>query len=371
MLVIGVASEPKMTSEVRKNPAVLTERVIIASERAKRPSDFQKEKRIIKPAPCFFCPGNEHQTPPEILSYRYNGTEANHDGWWVRVVPNKFPAFDLIESIKKRVDGPYESYPARGIHEVVITKYHDVDFGNPAFDIEYNLTRESVWALFARKQDLALLLKDKSSPAFEGLDTGEKEGALLKYVLAFKNHGAGAGASLDHGHLQLMGSAFVPGRVKRELDTALMHYEETNSCLYCDLIKHDLETGDRIVDVNNDFLSVTPFASRFPFEVWVLPRRHETHYYLTGDNGSEGTATSLSNILRRTFLRLDQALNDPDYNFCIHDSPLDFNGAKHYHWHIEISPVLSKAGGWEKGTEDWINPVPPEDAADYLRSVRF
>src|SRR3989344_2010425 len=232
-----------MTSEVRESPFVLTERVIIAPGRGRRPSDFKKERRERKPAPCFFCPGQEDKTPHEILSYRFNGSEIDRDGWWVRVVPNLFPAFELANSIKKSQRGLYESYPAAGIQEVVITRYHDMDLGDKNFDHEFNLTREVLWVLSQRKQDLKSMLMDKSSSIYDELDTGEKEGALLKYVLPFKNYGREAGASLDHGHLQLMGSAFVPGRIKREIDAGKDHYEENKSCLYCDSIKQDLEEG--------------------------------------------------------------------------------------------------------------------------------
>ena len=332
--------------ELRKDP-VIGRWVIIATERALRPSNFKtdKEHRLTDLSKCPFEAGNEASTPPEILSYRKAGSRPNEPGWWVRVVPNKFPALKIEGTMDKRGEGMYDMMNGIGAHEIIIeTPNHDEEMAlMPEMQIN-----EVLWAWRDRIVDLA---RDKR----------------FKYVMVFKNKGAQAGASLQHPHSQIIALPIVPLSVQEELTGALQYYEYKDRCVFCDLIQQELSDRKRVVEDSERFISVVPFAQRFPFETWILPKQHESDYTRTTRNDS----LELAGLLKRTLQRLRGALDDPPFNLILHMAPLNTEGLPHYHWHIEIMPRVTRTAGFEWGTGFYINPTIPEETAQFLREVQL
>lgn len=332
--------------ELRKDP-VIGRWVIIATERALHPSNFKtdKEDRLTDLSKCPFEPGNEASTPPEILSYRKAESRSNEPGWWVRVVPNKVPALKVEGTMDKRGEGMYDMMNGIGAHEIVIeTPNHDEEMGLMP-EVQIN---EVLWAWRDRIIDLAR-------------DT------RFKYVMVFKNKGARAGASVQHPHSQIIALPIVPLRVQEELTGALQYYEYKDRCVFCDLIQQELSDRKRVVEDGERFISVVPFAQRFPFEMWILPKQHESDYARTTRNDF----LELAGLLKRTLQRLRGVLDDPPFNLVLHTAPLNMESLPHYHWHIEIMPRVTRTAGFEWGTGFYINPTIPEETAQFLREVQL
>lgn len=326
--------------ELRKDP-VLGRWVIIATERGKRPTDFASGKEVVKAGFCPFCEGNEDKTPPEVLAYRDPSTRPNTPGWWLRCVPNKFPALSVEGDLDRRGEGMYDLMNGVGAHEVLIeTPEHDASFARYA----QRQVEEIIWSWRDRVMEL-------------------RKDIRFHYILIFKNHGREAGASLDHPHTQLIAIPIVPKRVREEMQGAHQYYDFKERCVFCDIIKQEIASGLRVVEENQHFVAFAPFASRFPFETWILPKRHESHF----ENLQKTDVVELSQILRNTLKRISDLLDDPPYNFIVHTSPLNEQALPHFHWHIEVMPKLTKVAGFEWGTGFYINPTPPEDAARFLR----
>jgi UDPglucose--hexose-1-phosphate uridylyltransferase len=291
---------------------------------------------------CPFCPGHEQKTPPEVLAYR-NGSPPNSPGWHLRVVPNKFPALRVEGELNREGDGIYDKMNGVGAHEVVI---ESPEHNHTLADLPDKQIQELFWAFRDRINDLK---KDKR----------------LRYILLFKNHGEAAGATLEHSHSQLIALPVVPKRVQEEIDGAKRYFDFKERCIYCDIIRQEAADGDRVVLETDHFMVIAPYAPRFPFETWIVPRVHQSHY--------EDTATpAIQNLgwVTRTILRkIDRVLERPAYNFVIHTAPLQEGSMMHYHWHMEVIPKLTKVAGFEWGTGFYINPTPPEEAARFIREA--
>ncbi|MEO8656905.1 MAG: galactose-1-phosphate uridylyltransferase [Bryobacteraceae bacterium] len=328
--------------ELRKDP--ITGRwVIISTDRAKRPSDFTREPVVITGGRvCPFCPGNELKTPPEVLSYRHSG-RANEQGWWLRVIPNKFPALRVEGELERQGEGLYDRMNGIGAHEVII---ETVDHFATLAEMTDKQISDVFWAFRDRIIDLR---KDKR----------------LRYVMLFKNHGEAAGASLEHTHSQLIALPVVPKRVQEELDGAKRYYDYKERCIYCDILQQELETGKRVVLETDHFLAISPYAPRFPFETWIVPRRHESHF----EAADASVLQNLGWVMRTTMRKMEKVLEKPAYNMMIHSGPVQEGAIAYYHWHIELIPKLTKVAGFEWGTGFYINPTPPEESAKYLRDV--
>ncbi|HEX3113701.1 MAG TPA: galactose-1-phosphate uridylyltransferase [Candidatus Eisenbacteria bacterium] len=331
--------------ELRKDP-VVGRWIILSSERRLRPSDFQDAD---PPASnggretCPFCPGHEAHTPPEILAFRDHGA-PNEPGWTTRVFPNKFPALRVEETLERRGEGLYDRMSGVGAHEVIVeSPEHEKDLSElPAEQIER--------VLEAYKERILDLKKD----------------ARLQYVLVFKNAGRKAGASLEHGHSQLIATPIVPRVVMEELEGSRAHWEAKERCVFCDMIDHERKDGRRVVLETEGFLAIEPYAPRFPFETWILPRRHRAGY----EDASTQDLKGFASILKETLGRIRRALDHPHYNFVLHTAPWTTGERDSYHWHLEIMPKRTPAAGFEWGSGFHINPTAPEEAADYLRGLR-
>jgi UDPglucose--hexose-1-phosphate uridylyltransferase len=328
--------------ELRKDP-VVGRWVIMSTERSKRPSDFNKNREERKGGPCVFCDGMEHMTPPEILAFRPEGSSRDQGGWRVRVVPNKFPALRIEGALGRRGEGLYDLMNGIGAHEVIIeTPSHDMTLA----DMDLREIEEVLWAYRDRVLDLS-------------------RDARFRYGLVFKNHGAEAGASLEHPHSQLIALPIIPLSVQQELRGAADYYQLKERCIFCDIVQQETDDKRRVVYENENFVVCSPFAARFPFELLILPRGHSSHFELAP--GTEYRA--LADALKTTLGALKVALADPPFNYIVHSAPLREPDSNHYHWHIEITPALTKVAGFEVGSGFYINPVPPEEAARHLRAI--
>lgn len=330
--------------ELRKDP-IVGRWVIISTERGRRPVDFVKEPVHAKGGFCPFCPGNEGKTPPEIVAYRSKEGLPDTPGWSLRVVPNKFPALGIEGELDKAGEGLYDRMNGVGAHEVIIeTPFHSESLAS--------LPPESVADLFRAYQERIRDLKKDHR---------------LEYILVFKNHGEAAGASLEHPHSQLIATPILPIMVQEELDGAAEYFHRKERCVYCDIVRVEREEGSRVILENDLFVALAPYAPRFPFECWVLPKAHLSAFEEMEDSEREPLAW----IMRDLLIRINRLLTDPAYNFMIHTAPLRDGAQDHYHWHLEFIPKLTRVAGFEWGSGFFINPTPPESAVKFLREVHL
>lgn len=331
--------------ELRKDP-IVRRWVIFAPGRGKRPSDFASTsaKRERSSAPCPFDTGNERLTPPEIFAYREPGSAPNGPGWSVRVFANKFPALRVEEALERREEGIYERMNGVGAHEVILD--------SPDHEKELSELDPEQIALVLRayRERIADLSRDPR----------------IHYVLVFKNHGERAGASLTHGHSQLIATPIVPQVVAEELEGSREHYGRTGRCVYCDMIDQERRSGARMVRECDRLVAIQPFAARYPFETWILPRRHAAAFETSAPEDLRAVAETLRDMLAR----IRRALDRPHYNYVLHTAPCREPDLPHYHWHLEIAPRRTPMAGFEWGSGFFINPTPPEKAAEHLRGTR-
>ncbi|MEK6776707.1 MAG: galactose-1-phosphate uridylyltransferase [bacterium] len=329
--------------ELRKDP-IIGRWVIISTNRGKRPTDFGESLIKRNGGFCPFCYGNEKVTPPEILAFRKNDSAPNTEGWSLRVVANKFPALQIEGELNKRAEGIYDKMNGVGAHEVIIeTPHHDKTLSS----LPLEKVEDTLWAYRERISDL------KKDPRF-------------KYILIFKNEGLSAGASLEHSHSQLIALPIIPKRVSEEIQGALVHYRYKERCIYCDILHQELESRIRVISENEHYVAMEPFTPRFPFETWILPKAHQSSF----EQMPREKYALLAAILQDTLKRIDKTLNIPPYNYILHTSPIGEEVNDYYHWHIEIMPKLTKVAGFEWGSGFYINPTPPEEAAEFLREAR-
>jgi UDPglucose--hexose-1-phosphate uridylyltransferase len=330
--------------ELRRDP--ITGRwVIISTDRAKRPNDFLRESVHIEGKGfCPFCYGNETKTPAEVLAYGRNGSGPNTPGWSVRVVPNKFPALGIEGSLDREGEGIFDRMNGVGAHEVIIeTPNHQTTLAT----MSPRAIEDVLWAYRDRVLDL-------------------KNDKRFRYALIFKNHGDAAGASLEHSHSQLIALPIVPKRVREEVDAARHYFRDKERCIFCDVIRQETEAGVRVISENDQFIAIAPYAPRFPFEMWLLPKVHSSAF----ENNQSSVYSSLANMFKDNLSRLDSALDHPAYNFMLHTSPVGEEINDHYHWHFEIIPKLTKVAGFEWGTGFYICPTPPEESARFMREAQ-
>ena len=330
-------------SELRQDPA--TKRwVIIASERARRPHQFVATANRA-PVPeydpsCPFCPGNEGKTPPEVYAVRSDGS-ADSPGWSVRVVPNRFAALSPDTPLEIRRPDICTSIGGYGAHEVIIeAPQHNLTLATmPRAHVEQ--------VVAATLHRLTTLGRNRS----------------FAYVAKFRNHGAAAGTSLVHPHSQIIATPIVPAEVRNEIEEARRFYDDRVHCVYCTIIAEEMEEGRRVVLEAPEYIVITPFASRFPFELMIIPREHASSFLM----GHHQSTAWIAEALHRTVRLLYLAANNPDYNLVIHTTPLRDTCEDYYHWHVEVLPRLTTPAGFELGTGMYITTAVPEETAEYLR----
>jgi len=327
--------------ELRKDP-VLGRWIIISKERQKRPTDFFIEQPKVLGGFCPLCPGNESSTPPEIFAFRENPHAPRNDSsWLVRVVPNKFPALIIEGELDKEGEGLYDRMNGIGAHEVIIeSPGHN--------DLFWDLPLSHMALVFRAFRDRIKDLENDSR---------------FRYVMIFKNFGKAAGASLEHSHSQLIALPVLPRMIVSELDGSMSYYRYKDRCIFCDIIRQEIQQKVRVVCQNDRFITIAPFAPRTPFEMWILPKDHASGYC----NQDIDQLMSLAQIFSESLKRLNSCIPNVPYNFVLHSQPLRSGELEHFHWHFEIVPKLTSIAGFEWGSGFYINPLPPEEAAQYLR----
>jgi UDPglucose--hexose-1-phosphate uridylyltransferase len=299
---------------------------------------------------CPFCEGHEAETQPEIFAIRAAST-PNNSGWSVRVIPNIKPILRIEGELARRAKGMFDVMKGIGAHELLIETPHHI--GNLA-DLEAEQIQRVLQAAIHRIQDL------ERDPRF-------------RYVLWFKNYGEVAGSGrIAHARSQLIATPVTPKRLKEELAVARRYFEDKERCLACDVLLQEQQLKDRVV-LDSSFVTVLcPFASRFPFELCFLPKRHACDFASLQPEELADLAAAMKQVLGR----LKRVLGDPSYNFVLHTAPFRRHRTKvgywktiedDYHWHLECIPRLTRMAGFEWGSGFYINPTPPEEAAHYLR----
>lgn len=334
--------------ELRQNPAT-KEWIIIATERATRPEEFCSQKEDGEDeehlAKCPFCEGNESMTPNEKFAFRTYGTKSDTPGWWVRVVPNKFPALIPSGNIQRiKADEFFRYMEGVGEHEVIIeSPKHELTLAT----MEQKQVEE---VFFAYRERFRALTKD---PRFE-------------MVILFKNHRAEAGTSIRHPHSQIVATPITPMHVRHRIEEAMRYFDDNGECVYCAMIEKEKQAAERIVYETDNLIVFVPFAATSPFEMWVLPKKHQSNF-------GEITAIitkELSYVMRVILSKMFVGLKDPAYNFVMISAPSHEINVEYYHWHIKIIPRVAKVAGFELGSGIYINTVIPENAAKFMRDVK-
>jgi UDPglucose--hexose-1-phosphate uridylyltransferase len=328
-------------SQLRKDP-VVDRWVIIASDRSKRPHATSLAESNNVAEPCPFCAGHEDETPPEVLAYRDGSTAANSPGWRVRVVPNKYPALAGSADPSLRTEGLFEFMGGAGVHEVIIENpQHAVTMAELS-------DRQIEDVLCAYRERITALRQD---PRWQS-------------ILIYKNEGSAAGATLEHVHSQLLALPMIPRELAEEWRALQAHYEAKRSCLYCEIIEKERAQQHRMVAETRTFVAFCPFAARFPYETWLMPKKHAPSFHGLADV----ELREFASLLRQTLQRV-AAVSAAPLNYALHSAPLLETNSAHYHWHLELLPRISKIAGFELASGYYINIVDPEKAAQQLRAV--
>jgi UDPglucose--hexose-1-phosphate uridylyltransferase len=329
-------------SELRFN-FVTGDWVIIAPERAKRPEDFissrKKEQLPAYVATCPLCEGNEDKTPPETF-------RINKDGKWVvRVVPNKFSTVNLESNIIRQSTGVKKFMTGAGLHEVIIdTPLHNASIATlPVSNVE----------------DILLAYKNRFLELYKI--------NYIEHVIIFKNHGLRAGTSLQHPHSQIVGTPVIPGRLKSRIEEALRYYDDFGECLYCLILREELNDSVRIISQNDSFAAFIPYSALSPFHIWIFPKRH------SGCFGSitDSELHDLASILKETLQRLNIGLKNPDFNYVIHSLSPQECAVRYFHWYLSVVTRITRTAGFEIGTGMYINPSVPDSSARFLRDIKL
>ena len=305
---------------------------IIAPERAKRPRDYVRARPPKVPIDdCPFCP--KGSALMEIIK------DASTDN--VFVIPNKYPVFTMDEEVVLQASKIYYSTHSLGGHEVIIFKDHFKDFSE--------LSPKSI-------EEILRVYQQRTNFYYQDPE--------IEYVLVIHNHGPESGATVAHPHSQLFASSIIPTNLLKELEGSKEYFKKNGRCVYCDILQEEKEQKSRVILENEDWVAISFFAPRFPFETWILPKEHLSHF----ENIKTRTRRKLAEILHQVLAKIDLKLGDPGYNLYLHSLPPDLlEGHKFYHFHIEITPRLSFWGGFELGAGIPIDIVSPEKAALFLK----
>lgn len=332
--------------ELRKDP-VLGRWVIIAMERARRPGNFVDAQKNV-----FTDTQSAHEGQEEIYAVKDNG--GKDQPWKVRVVPGGTPLLKADAKISRRGKGLYDVLNGYGLHEIVIESPDPI--ANMA-DLEVSQIRLVIDTYVSRLNELS---KDPS----------------IAYAFVYKNYGETSGQDMGHSYSQILALPVIPYRIKEKLHGARRHFQIHERCVYTDMVRQEEKERSRLIVENEHYMAMTPFASRVPFEVLILPKRQNCDF----THGVLGTEEAFAWILKQILLRFKIGLNDPAYTFVLVSSPFrgkQVEGKKwptleeDFCWHLEITPRLTRVAGFEKGTGFYICPIPPEEMAEFLRTVEI
>lgn len=330
-----------MTSEIRQNKAT-KQWVIVAPSRGKRPLAFKRQESKNQRLPavdkdCPFCPGNEKSLPSIIMELP--GPEGSQ--WQTRVVPNKFPALTSDENNVRYRRGLYLAMPGYGRHEVII---------------ESPVHNRRITQMTPKEVGIIIETYHRRYV------TVMKQNWNLM-TLIFRNHGRQAGTSLAHPHSQIIVTGMVPTYIRWREERAQYYFDESGRCVYCDILEQEAQERQRVISENETFLAFVPYAAEVPFEIWIMPTKHQACFSDLSDQEKPGLAA----ILQDCLARLQRKLNDPDYNYIINTAARYRAGEPQLHWYLQIRPRLTTQAGFEIGSGISINPSLPEEDAAFLR----
>ena len=350
------------TREIRINPIVPTESVLIATARSMRPQkaeDAAPRDTRTHVERCPFCRGNEDKTPPEITHVPDEGD------WEIRIVENLYPVLGDDRQNPDMLFGLQQAINGYGRHEVI------VDHSQHGITI-HEMSERHLSMLFQTYQKRMQELYESD--------------ARLKYVLIFKNFGPAAGASMAHTHSQIIATPVIPQNVQDEVEHSKKYYDKHHHCIFCTLVDEALtyeatiydrdsgkvlrkiDVGQYVIERGEHFIAIKPFASRYEWEVHILPLVHQSDFL----KATQDELDDFARVLKRTMQRLDAVIGGAQYNYFLHTVPLDDHHddcQSSYHWHLEICPRTSIPSGFELGSGLFVNTVSPEDAAVQLSNV--
>lgn len=328
--------------ELRKD--ILLGRWVAVAKESKAPEEYEAQHENNGGPSCVLCAGREAETRAEITSLR----EDNK--WRARVIPNFNPILQVEGELGRKGIGMYDKMNNIGANEIVIEcPEHD-----------------------KRPEDIGLGQMLKVITLYRERVADLERDTRLRYALIYKNSGKAAGAEFTHSHSEIIATPVIPNRIKGELDSAKQYYGYKERCIFCDIIREELRVGDRVIFETRDFIAFTLFAPRFPFEFWILPKRHSCAFQEINPSEMEDLSLMLTTMLKK----MRKILKEPPYNYFIHTAPNRVPRRDHwhtlgedYHWHLEVLPRLFRRSGFEWGSGFYIITTSPEDAAKYYREA--
>lgn len=334
--------------ELRKD--ILLGRWVAVLSESMSPSDYRLHQTVHNEESCVFCQGRENETPREIAAIRASGTRPNSPGWFVRALPSSKPLFQIEGDLGRRGVGIYDRMNSIGANEILIE--------SPRHNIRPEDTglEQMIRVITIYRDRMADLEKD----------------SRLRYILIYKNSGKDAGETISHPLSYLTATPVIPMTVKDELDNAKQYFSYKERCIFCDIIREELRVGERIILETKNFIAFCPYAAQFPFESWIIPKRHSCAFHEVTYEEIE----DLGLILMTTLRKLRKLFNELPFNYFVHTAPNMVPRRNHwhtlgedYHWHLEIMPRLIRTSGFEWGSGFYILSTSPENAAKYLREV--
>jgi len=317
-----------------RRDAVVERWVTIPEERALGVEAFLSQQEPPPAGPCPFCP-DQQMKEKEIFAIR-----DEHGQWRTRVMPDRHPILRVEGTLERQAKGIYDAMNGIGAHEIVVE----------------SRDHSASWATMDPAQLAAIFQTYRQ----RSLDLRRDQRLRALYIA--KNHG-GLASHYRHPHSHVVALPILPHMLVEEIEGAERHYDYKERCVWCDVREQELENPACTVYLNEKFIVVTPFASRFPFELWILPLQHQADMA----SASDDDLAMLGRCVRATFEMIQKRLRDPSYSLVIHSAPFRNPPEHSFHWHIEIRPSLSILAGFEWGTGFYTNPIHPEVAAAYLR----
>ncbi|MEW6584772.1 MAG: galactose-1-phosphate uridylyltransferase [Nitrospirota bacterium] len=330
--------------ELRRD--ILLGRWVAVLSESLMPSGYTHSRAQSEETSCILCPGKEHEAPREITSAK----KPESRGWWVRALPNFKPVFQVEGDLGRKGVGIYDRMNSVGAHEILVE--------SPEHS--------------TRPEDMGLEQMVRVISLYRDRAADLEKDSRMRYILIYKNSGRDAGELFSHPHSFLMATPVIPKLVKDELDNAKQYFAYKERCIFCDIVGEELRLGDRVVIETRNFVAFCPYAAQFPFECWIVPKRHSCAFHEISREEIEDLGSILMSVLKK----LRKIFDNPPFNYFIHTAPNMVPRRNHwhtlgedYHWHLEIMPRLIRTSGFEWGSGFFILPTSPENAAKYLREV--
>jgi UDPglucose--hexose-1-phosphate uridylyltransferase len=324
--------------ELRKDP-ITRSWVIVGDE---------EERNFHPGSHCPFCPGSPHA--PQVIT----ALPSENGAGPVQAMVHPSPLYRVEGDPHRRSEGIYDVMNSVGAHEVLVQNMrHDTELWQSS-DAEI---LQFLHLAAHRIQDL-------------------KQDLRFKYVTVYKNQGAAAGQQFDHPTSQLTATTFVPRRVLYELRASRDYYLEKERCVFCDTLNQEMRGTVRMIEMRGDYVVFCPYASRVPYEMWIMPRRHEAAFERTLAS-KNANLHELAGVLRRTLQRVNSVAES--FHLVLHTVPNTYQKSnilqywktvdEDYHWHIEVLPVIGRQAKPYFLKEVYYSPISSEVAAERLRAL--